>query len=73
MILVGARIYHAFGSDHRLFGFLSQWNPRTGAPLAAFSIQGIISAILILTGRFESLIVYTSAAHWLFLMEPDWR
>lgn len=68
MILVGARIYHAFGSDHKMFGFLGRWNKRTGTPLAAFAIQGIISVILVLTGSFESLIIYTAAAHWLFLM-----
>ncbi|MFB3787802.1 MAG: APC family permease [bacterium] len=67
MVLTGARIFHAFGRDHTLFRFMGQWNQEKGAPRVAFLVQGIISAILVLLGTFESLIIYTTAAHWIFL------
>ncbi len=67
MILVGGRIYHAFGQDHSLFRFLGQWNPKSSVPLSAFLIQGVIACLLLLSGSFEQLVIYTSAAHWLFM------
>ncbi|HOL96746.1 MAG TPA: amino acid permease [bacterium] len=67
MILTGARIFHAFGTDHTLFRFLGHWDQKKGAPLVAFLVQGIISAVMVLLGSFESLIIYTTAAHWIFL------
>ncbi len=68
MIIVGGRIYHAFGRDHSLFQFLGQWNRKKAVPLMAFLIQGFVSCVLLLWGRFEDLVIYTSAAHWLFML-----
>ncbi len=67
MVLVGGRIYHAFGRHHTLFRFLGSWKEGASVPLAAFILQGVISCGLILSGKFEDLVIYTSAAHWLFM------
>lgn len=67
MILVGGRIYHPFGRDHQLFHILSQWNPKSSVPTAAFVVQGIIACALLFWGNFEELVIFTSAAHWLFM------
>ena len=68
MIFTGARIFHAFGTDHTLFRFMGGRHRQMGSPLTALLGQGIISGILVIYGGFESLIIYTTAAHWLFLM-----
>ncbi|MBN2327333.1 MAG: amino acid permease [Candidatus Omnitrophica bacterium] len=67
MVLVGGRIYHAFGRDHALFRFMGQWDSRSAVPTTALVVQGVISCILLLTSTFAQLVIYTSAAHWLFM------
>lgn len=67
MILVGGRIYHAFGNDHNLFKALSGWNPQSSTPTTALIMQAFVSCVLLLIGTFEDLVIYTSAAHWLFM------
>ncbi|MDX9755849.1 MAG: amino acid permease [bacterium] len=67
MILVGGRIYHPFGRDHALFHFLGQWNAKSSVPLAAFLMQGVVACALLFWGTFEQLVIFTSAAHWLFM------
>lgn len=66
MILTGGRLFAALGRDHRIFGVMA---PRDGGPdgsASAFLIQAGVAAALVLSGRFEDLVVYTTAAHWLF-------
>ena len=67
MILVGGRIYHPFGKDHTLFRFLGQWNENASVPLAAFIMQGIVAIVLLMSGTFEKLVIFTSSAHWFFM------
>jgi len=67
MILTGGRIFHAFGEDHALFRKLGTLSLRFQTPAAALIAQGVISAILTLSGRFEDLVTYTASAHWLFM------
>ncbi len=67
MVLVGGRIYHAFGQDHTLFRFLGSWNQQASVPYTAFLLQCAISCGLILWGTFEELVIFTAAAHWLFM------
>jgi basic amino acid/polyamine antiporter, APA family len=67
MIIVGGRIYHAWGRDHSLFEFFSQWNKQSSVPLVAFLTQCAISCVLLLWLNFEKLAIFTAAAHWLFM------
>ncbi len=67
MVLVGGRIYHAFGRDHNLFRFLSKWDETKSTPTTAFILQGLVSCVLILSGRFETLVIFTASAHWIFM------
>lgn len=67
MILVGGRIYHAFGQDHTVFKLLSNWDEQSSTPTNAIILQAAVSCILLLVGSFGELVIYTSAAHWLFM------
>jgi amino acid transporter len=53
MIFTTARIYAAFGSDHRLFSPLSHWSRRWGTPVRSLSVQGVLSlAFVVVVGLF---------------------
>jgi amino acid transporter len=56
LILTGSRVYASLGADHHVFAWLSHWNQRRGAPVAALVAQCAIAVALVLvvgttTGR----------------------
>lgn len=59
MIVAGPRVYFAMASDglfpKRLAGIHAQY----GSPAASIVLQGLWTSVLILTGTFEALIVYS--------------
>ena len=61
-MLVGPRIYHAMASDRLFFAPLGRLDPRTHVPLVALLAQGIISVVLLLSGRFDQLVRFTMFA-----------
>lgn len=68
-IFTGARISYAMGSEHRLFGLLGRWTPRTGTPAAALVVQGLIAiGLIVLFGGYIDAILYTAAAVYAFYM-----
>src|SRR5690606_14390493 len=69
----GARTNYAFAKDYRLFGFLGHWSPRTGTPLSALLVQGVIALALVLLGAstrqgFETMVEYVAPVFWLFFL-----
>ncbi len=66
LILTGARISYAMGRDHTLFRWLGHVHPRFQTPAIAIGFQAIWSAVLILSGKFETLVLYTAFTTWLF-------
>jgi len=69
LIFTGARITYAMGEDHRLLQVLGKWDPRTGTPLPALLLQGVVAVGLILVlGRFLEAVLYTAAAVYLFYL-----
>lgn len=69
VIFTGARITYAVGEEHRVFGWLGRWDPRTGTPLRAILVQGAIALALILTlGSFLNAILYTAATVYVFFL-----
>ncbi|HEY3817752.1 MAG TPA: amino acid permease [Polyangiaceae bacterium] len=61
-VLVGPRIYQAMASDRLFFAPLGRLHPRTKVPLVALLAQGVISVVLLLSGRFEQLVRFTMSA-----------
>ena len=69
LIFTGARISYALGADHRLFGALGRWHQKTGTPVWALLIQGIIAmSLIVLLGSFIDTILYTAAAVYSFYL-----
>jgi amino acid transporter len=69
LIFAGARISYAMGADHRLFRPLGKWHQRTGTPLPALLLQGLIAVgLILLLGNFVNAILYTAAAVYSFYL-----
>jgi len=69
--LTGARIYYAVGAEHRLYAWLSRWNPQRGTPYCSLLLQSTITLALILgfgsvKEGFESMVKFTTPAFWFF-------
>lgn len=58
MVWVGPRVTKAIGDDHRLWRGLSVLNAN-GLPVRAIWLQWFISVVLILTGSFEQVLLYS--------------
>ena len=65
MTLVGPRVYYALGKDFTPFAFLSRTR-RTGAPAVALIIQGIVTSVIILSGRVDQIQQYAGFTLTLF-------
>lgn len=69
LIFTGARISYAMGSDHSMFRGLGAWNPKTGTPIRALGLQGLLSlAFVFFAGSFIDTILYTAPVVWLFFL-----
>jgi basic amino acid/polyamine antiporter, APA family len=72
-VFTGARTNYAFGCDQRLFAFLGRWHAGVNAPLYGLMWQGSIALVMIAAASvsrdgFETLVVYTAPAFWLFFL-----
>ncbi len=73
LVLTGARISYAVGADHRLFRFVGRWNPKTGTPVRALLLQGVIAlGLVILLGSFIEAVIYAAATVYLFYLATSW-
>jgi len=54
------------GRDHTLFRWLSRVHPRFHTPATAIGFQAIWAIVLIFSGTFETLVMYTAFTTWLF-------
>ncbi|MBM4156951.1 MAG: amino acid permease [Lentisphaerae bacterium] len=69
LILAGARISYAVGADHAMFRPLGAWNGRTGTPVRALAVQGVLAVALVLVlGSFTGTLLYTAAPVYLFYL-----
>ena len=69
LIFTGARISYAMGEDHRLFRALGRWDQRTGTPIWALAVQGLIAlAVIAVFGGYVDAILYTAAAVYTFYL-----
>ncbi len=65
-ILVGPRIYHAMAEDGLLPARLARLSPKSRVPVDALVTQGVLSSALLLSGKFEALLDFTTFALCLF-------
>lgn len=72
-IFTGARTNYALGQSFSLFRYVGKWNNRTNTPTNALFVQCLIALFLIFLGAgtpsgFETMLIYTTPAYWLFLI-----
>lgn len=65
-ILTGARIPFAQARDGMFFSRFGQIHPRFETPAFAIAVQAAWTAVLIVTGSYETLASYTIVSAWLF-------
>ena len=66
MMIVGPRVYYAMAQDGCFFSGAARVHPRLGTPIQAILWQSLATALMILTGSFESLLYYIGFALVLF-------
>lgn len=71
-IFTSPRVYYAMGTEHKIFAPLGKWNERFGTPVIALIVQGvlIITLVIVFGSRegFDSMVSFTAAAFWFFLL-----
>ena len=65
MTLAGPRVYYALGKDFRQFAFLARMRS-TGAPAVALVTQGVVTSIILLSGRVDQIQQYAGFTVTLF-------
>lgn len=66
MILAGARVYHAQAEDGLFPRRMAAIHPRLGTPVFSLLAQGVWSAILALSGRYDQLFTFAIFSLWIF-------
>ena len=59
MTIAGPRVYYALGRDYPLFAFLSRASERSGAPVTALLVQGVVTSGILLLGRVDQIQQYS--------------
>ena len=67
MTWAGPRVYWAMARDGMTSPWLAQLHPRTAAPARAIVFQSLWASLLILSGTFEQLLVYSGLVLSLFM------
>lgn len=66
IVLTSARIPYAMARDGLFFQWAARVDRRFDTPLLALVAQGVLSAVLALSGTYQQLITYVVFASWLF-------
>jgi APA family basic amino acid/polyamine antiporter len=61
-VLVGPRIYHAMATDGLFFAPVARLHAKSRVPVVALVLQGAISLVELLSGRFDQLVRFTMFA-----------
>lgn len=72
-VFTGARTSYALGSQVNGFRYLGRWNTRSGTPVNALLVQGLVSLGLVVfgsltRGNFQTMVDYTAPVFWLFFL-----
>ena len=58
MTIIGPRVSVALGQDYPVFGFLSKFNGPRGVPVNALIVQGVVTSLIIVSGRIDQIMQY---------------
>src|SRR5579863_5103949 len=57
-ILTAPRVYYAMARDGLFFASVGRVSARTGAPILAIALQGLLATVIALSGRYEQILNY---------------
>jgi APA family basic amino acid/polyamine antiporter len=57
-ILTAPRVYYAMAQDGVFFRAVGELHPRTRVPVLAIVLQGVVAAVIALSGRYEQILNY---------------
>jgi APA family basic amino acid/polyamine antiporter len=57
-ILTAPRVYNAMARDGLFFASVGWLSPKSGAPVVAIILQGILATVIALSGRYEQILNY---------------
>jgi len=66
MTIAGPRVYHALGRDSKTFYFLAKTDKKSGAPVNALLLQGVVTTVIILSGSVDEIQQYAGFTLTLF-------
>jgi APA family basic amino acid/polyamine antiporter len=66
MTIAGPRVYYALGRDFSPFRLFARTSSTTGAPEASLLLQGVITSVMILSGRVDQIQQYVGFTLTLF-------
>lgn len=67
-MLVTPRIYFQMAADGTFFKQLAWINPKTHVPTIAIIIEGIVAAIIAISGTYDKIVNWTTAPEWIFVV-----
>lgn len=65
-ILTAPRVYHAMARDGVFFRGVGEVHARTGAPVPAIVLQGLVATVIALSGRYEQILDYVVSVDFIF-------
>jgi basic amino acid/polyamine antiporter, APA family len=65
-ILTAPRVYYAMAEDGVFFRAVGFLHPRTLVPVVAIALQGMVAAIIALSGRYEQILNYVVSVDFIF-------
>ena len=65
-MLTAPRVYHAMAADGLFFRGVGWLSPRTGAPVVAIALQGVLATAIACSGKYEQILNYDVAVDFIF-------
>jgi APA family basic amino acid/polyamine antiporter len=65
-MLTAPRVYYAMAQDGLFFRSVGRLNARTQAPVVAIVLQGVLAAVIAVSGKFEQILSYVVAIDAVF-------
>jgi len=65
-ILTAPRVYYAMAEDGVFFRAVGLLHPRTLVPVVAIALQGLVAAVIAVSGRYEQILNYVVSVDFIF-------
>jgi APA family basic amino acid/polyamine antiporter len=66
MTIAGPRVYYSLGSRYPAFGILARVDGARGTPVASLLLQGLVTTVIVLSGRIDQIMQYAGFTLTLF-------